>query len=1175
MNTARLKRFAQETRRKLLKQVSAKMEHVLSADNGAMRDKAHVVAELKKDLKRLGRDTLIDKVAYTWFNRFAALRYMDVRGFQPLEIAMLTPQPGQVNAQILQEAMAGHIPSDLPVDRSKVMDLLDGRVSSKNPENEAYRLLLVAACNHLHSILPFLFEKIDDYSELLLPDDLTSQFSVVHDMVKGMSGEDCGQVEILGWLYQFYISEKKDEVFASKGKVSKEEIPAATQLFTPRWIVEYMVQNTVGKLWVMNHPDSRLRDHMPYYIENAELSPEDVLRIDRPEELTLLDQACGSGHILVYGFELLYLIYEEQGYSPAEIPPLIIRHNLYGFEIDERAAQLAGLTVLMKAREYQRRLFRRSEVPVPNITCFEDLPLSEIEIRETLKVAGVSATDELLHDLDLMTQATNFGSLINPKTKSVFFINTLDVCSKYLKSADLFAYKKVTSLINALKSLKSLADKYTSVVANPPYMGSGKMNEELSVWIEENYPQSKADLYCCFIERSMAFALSNGFTGLVTMESWMFKTSYSDFRASFLQKYRIDSLSHFGWHIMRISFGTVAFISNNSLPNEKSRGFYSYLRTENINKKNERPIRFPVIDKKSKWLSQYKFFDLPNSIVGYWLSDSVYNVFKIADPLSNIYKPKKGITTSNDEQFIRIWFESSLKDLNLNAKANDNNGKWFPVTKGGNHRKWFGNIINTILWENNGYKLKNFKFDNGKSRSVLRNQYYNFKKGITWNDVSAGNFSCRLVPEGTLMLAVGPIIFNVDDIDYAIALLNSKTSQFIFSILAPGNKFEVGIVSRFPLLKDSNELIDLLSVQSVKISQSEWDSRETSWDFQQNELIRVRGNDPIDLEEAWDLYQEYWKKKFFQLHRNEEELNRQFIEIYGLQDELTPDVPLDEITILQDETKIRNNDLVFKPKEVFAQFISYGVGCLFGRYTLDQPGLILANQGETLEDYFNKVSHSREQLRLIPDKDNLIPVLDDEWFEDDIVARFHEFLKASFGTENFRRNLAFLEDQIGKDLRKYFARDFYPDHIKRYKKRPIYWKFSSPKKYFSVLIYMHRYTPDTLNNILNNYLREFIEKLKTRRESMKHLEANGSPGEKTKALKEIDKLNEMIQDCEHYEREILYALASERIEIDLDDGVLVNYNKFGEAIEQVAGLNDSKAKKKVKGFDWIDATAIR
>ncbi|WP_409028946.1 BREX-1 system adenine-specific DNA-methyltransferase PglX [Gracilimonas sediminicola] len=1197
MNTNKLKKFAQETRRKLLKQVNGKLEHVLNTDSSELRGKAQTVKELKKELDKLGREALVDKVAYTWFNRLVALRYMDARGYQPLEMAILTPQQGQVSPQILQEAMAGHIPDELKVNTQQVMDILDGRTSSSNPENEAYRLLLVASCNHLHSIFPFLFEAIDDYTELLLPDDLTSEFSIVQDVINGMTEEDCQEVEILGWLYQFYISEKKDEVFASKGKVKKEEIPAATQLFTPRWIVEYMVQNTVGKLWVLNHPSSRLKEHMEYYIE-SEVTAEDVLSIDKPEELTLLDQACGSGHILVYGFELLYKIYEEEGYAPSDIPRLIIEHNLHGFEIDERAAQLSGLAILMKAREHQRRLFRKSEVPEPNITCFEDLTMSDEEIKSTLRNAGFDHSDELLHDLQNMQQATNFGSLIVPHASLQEIQKAKTACVKSMDSADLFEKEKLESLSTSLDDLKKLATKYDCSVANPPYMGSGKMNKELSNWVKSNYPKSRFDLFSSFIERSMTFLCKDGYTGMVTMESWMFLSSFEELRKHLIDNFCIHSLTHFGWHVMRIAFGTTSFILQNRKPQNGFIGTYSYLENRNIEKGSERPKEFPFKENgRFRIVNQKDFKRIPSNRIGYWLSDKTKNVFG-KKSISEISIPQTGLQTSDNTRFLRNWNEVNIDNIIFNCETNDATSKikerWYPYNKGGTH-KWVGDRFYIVNWYNNGEDIRGYnKYLNSVRTSSIGigSTEYFFRSGVTTKKIGASGFKARYVPEGFIFDSGGPIFFTKYE-EFLLGLFNSKVTKSILEVFSPTLNFQVGDLSDIPFVFEKESLVVSL-VQDLKVvSLENWNSHEYSWDFQQNELIRFNKEGGIQtLEEAYDHYRQYWTNKFFQLHQSEEELNRQFIEIYGLEEELTPEVPLNEITILQEEldskklkkqdselrrqkSEGRNPDLPFKDKEVFAQFISYAVGCMFGRYSLDKEGLILANQGETLEDYLNKVEKSKADVTFLPDDDNIIPVLDDEWFEDDIVFRFHEFLKASFGEAHFQQNLAFVEEQLGHDIRKYFDRYFYKDHYKRYNKRPIYWKFSSPKGHFSVLIYMHRYTQDTLNNILNNYLREFVNKLKTRKEQMQHLENTGSASEKAQASKEIDKLNDMIADCQTYEREILYTLASERIEMDLDDGVLVNYNLFGKAVEEIKSVNDKKKKKKVKEFDWIDGERIR
>lgn len=1202
MNTNQLKRFAQDARKKMLQQVGAKMDFVLSQDTSQLRGRADTLQKLNDEIRRHGKEAVIDKVAYTWFNRLVALRFMDVNGYQPIGMSVVSPATlNHVSPQILTEAHSGNIPEELKVNKAQLFDILDGRQPSNNPDNDVYRMLLVAVCNNLSSLFPFLFERIEDYTELLLPDDLTSPFSIVTDIVSGMSEEDCQEVEIIGWLYQFYISEKKDEVFASKSAVKKEDIPAATQLFTPRWIVEYMVQNTVGKLWLQNRPASRIREHMPYYIESVSENPTDYLKLESIEDLKLLDQACGSGHILVYGFELLYKIYEEEGYSPSEIPQLIIEKNLYGLEIDERAAQLAGFALMMKARSYYRRFF--SKEVKPNIICFTDLSLPADEVKAIFDEFNISLPKSLEEDLDLCRQATNLGSLIQPQTSLEVLRSVQAKLTNALESSDLFSWSKIQELLRAISQLISLQKKYDCTVTNPPYMGGGKMNAELSKFVKSKYPISKSDLFSCFIERSLLFIPQYGLSGLVTMESWMFLSSFEKLRKKLIENTSIQSLTHFGWHIMRIAFGTVTFILEKRRPDDKFRGTYSYMEIDNIDRETERPIHFPVKDNgRFKIANQKDFEKIPGSPIGYWLSEKIFKIFKNKS-VGEIVPIRKGNSTSNNNRFLRFAHEINMRNhsqaYSSIEKSLLDNKYWIPYNKGGGFRRWYGFQEYLVNWKNNAKQIRGIK------TSVVTNEQFYMNPGLTWSTVTSSNFSLRWFDQGFIFDNGGCCLFidNPDLRKYLLADMNSNVFKFILSGINPTLNFQSGEVSKFPILfkRDDDIVLEIVDV-NINISKQDWDSRETSWDFQQNELIRCKSNcgqncADIDLlseedhhetleiekiptnsnllEDCYEAYKSKWTEMFFQLHQNEEELNRQFIEIYGLQDELTPDVPLEEITILQEETSIENGELVFHADEVFAQFVSYAVGCMFGRYSLDKPGLILANQGETLQDYLEKVGRREEELTFVPDRDNIIPVLDDEWFRDDIVERFYTFLKASFGEQNFRKNLDFVEESLGMDIRKYFTREFYKDHIRRYKKRPIYWMFSSPKGYFNVLVYLHRYTPDTINRILNSYLKEFIEKLKMYRTQQEHIEVEGSVSEQNKARKEIDRINVMLEDCMQYETEILYPLATERIALDLDDGVLVNYNKLGSAVAKVDGLNDKKTKEKVRGFDWIDVSQIR
>jgi hypothetical protein len=715
-------------------------------------------------------------------------------------------------------------------------------------------------------------------------------------------------------------------------------------------------------------------------------------------------------------------------------------------------------------------------------------------------------------------------------------------------------------------------------------MGGGKMNNELSKFVKNKYPLSKADLFSCFIERSLLFIPKYGLNGLVTMESWMFLSSFEALRKKLIENTCIQSLTHFGWHIMRIAFGTVTFILEKRRPDDKFRGTYSYMEIDNINKETEQPIHFPVKDNgRFKIANQKDFEKIPGSPIGYWVSEKAIEAYTNNKQLSEKYSFKRGIGTGNNDRFLRYWCEIEVDCIKY---------KWQPYNKGGDFKKWYGNRDYVINWDNNGFEIKNYKDNSGKLRSRPQNLDFNFVKNISYSSLTSGNPSFRIY-EGFLNDQAGNYIVPIQksDVYVLMYLLNSKIGRYFITIKNQTFNITSEEINTIPIKE-----IDIFenNYLCVEISKTDWDSHETSWDFKTSPLIvstiNEHGNnsqqfniqthisslkDNLLLQQVYDNYKSKWSEMFFQLHHNEEELNRQFIEIYGLQDELTPDVPLEEITILQEETSIENGELVFHADEVFAQFVSYAVGCMFGRYSLDKEGLILANQGETLQDYLEKVGRGEEELTFVPDRDNIIPVLDDEWFRDDIVERFHTFLKASFGEQNFRKNLDFVEECLGKDIRKYFTRDFYKDHIRRYKKRPIYWMFSSPKGYFNVLVYLHRYTPDTINRILNSYLKEFIEKLKMYRSQQEHIEVEGSVTEQNKARKEIDRINVMLEDCMQYEMEILYPLATERIALDLDDGVLVNYNKLGSAVAKVAGLNDKKTKEKVRGFDWIDTSQIR
>ncbi len=1199
MNTNQLKKFAQEARIKLIEQVGAKLSFVLTADTAVLREQAGQLKQLREELNRTTKQQLIEKVAYTWFNRLMALRFMDANDYQPLGIRVITPKDGYTLPELLDEAKRGNIPEELRLNRQKVYDLLDNRLPSTNPQNEAYKELLIASCNHLHSTFPFLFEKINDYTELLMPDDLTSDFSIITLVRNGMATDDCKNVEIIGWLYQFYISEKKDEVFASNGRVKKEDIPAATQLFTPRWIVEYMVQNTVGKLWLQNNPKSRLREHMPYFIESASLTADDYLKVSSPEEIRLLDPASGSGHILVYGFDLFTKIYEEQGYNTSDIPKLIIEKNLYGYEIDERAAQLTSLALMMKAREYQRRVFKKDITP--NVLCFQDLPLTSGEIKETMRLLNNRVSDELIHDLNQMHQATNFGSLIIPQSHPKEIQQVGERLKQLLPNADVFQRIDIDKLIETLNHLMIIAKKYHCVVMNPPYMGSGNMNNELSDFTRTSYPDSKSDLMACFMECGLEMLYDKGFLGMINQHSWMFLSSYEKLRMKLIQDCFFDTLLHLGTRTFPEIGGEVVQNAAFTLlcNNIKSDGTFIRL----VDFENSEIKRFKTIEAIKNpncgWFytaNQKDFMRISSCSIGYWLSENALNAFNSNPKLEELTETRKGLATSDNDRFLRLWTEVTTNSFSYPNQINKNR-KWFPINKGGEFCKWYGNYDYVINWYNDGCEIRNFKNKEGKLKSRPQNLGYSFKQAVTWSKITSSDFSARFCAGGFLFDDAAAICHSPDInlLIKVLGLLNSCVSQALLKAINPTLNIQIGDIGGIPTV--ISETIPIKSVSTaIENAQLYWDSHENAWDFKGNSLIHNNKQKNIDFEESYEFNKQFWQYKFIQSHKIEEQLNQLFINLYGLGNEMKPYVQLEKISIFQNEMdkeslvdlnkKIVRDPktqevlnyhelkLPFIPQQIIAQFISYSVGCMFGRYSLDKEGLILANQGETLQEYLHKIGKSEQECSFLPDADNIIPILDNEWFEDDIVGRFHQFLKVTFGDKNFNKNLAFIEEQIGKDIRSYFIRDFYTDHIQRYKKRPIYWMFSSPKGSFNALIYMHRYTPDTVSNILNKYLKEFIGKLHTRREHLQRVQVSGSPSEKTKAIKETDTIDKMLIELQEYEREVLFPLATERISIDLDDGVLVNYNKFGNALKEVSGLNDKKTKDKVRKFDWIDNTKI-
>ncbi|EHJ03979.1 BREX-1 system adenine-specific DNA-methyltransferase PglX [Marinobacter manganoxydans] len=1155
METAKLRKFAQFARRSLIEQVGAKLKLVLAEESPARRESPLAIKKLEEAIAEQGKEQVVERVAYIWFNRLVALRFMDVNRYN--RIGVVSPAEGQFQPEILADAKMGHIDEEMVVEntRKRVFALLDGKMPSQDPQGEAYRLLVVAACNYWYIAMPFLFERIDDYTELLMPDDLLSGNSILAHTREAMTPDACEDVEVIGWLYQFYISEKKDQVFSDlkkNKKITPDNIPAATQLFTPHWIVRYLVENSLGRLWMLNRPDSGLIEQMDYYIKPEE--PEtDFLCISSPEEIKICDPACGSGHMLTYAFDLLYAIYEEEGYEPADIPAKILAHNLYGIEIDERAGELAAFALTMKARAKQRRFFRK---PVqPNICVLENIRFEESELREYMGFVGRDLFSVPLQTtLRQFEEADNFGSLIRSDLTEVDeILRTLEAKDV---SGQLFLSETHQKALQALRQTDYLSPRYSVVISNPPYMGSKGMNPRLSTWAKRNYPASKADFMTMFMERSALLCRRLGFWSMINLPSWMFLSSFETLRKRVLDEQTIISLLHLGRGVFGSDFGSVAFVMKNDR-NPEFHGIYRRLFEKHVQVRSVDDIESLFLQSKNNRYTfrQSNFANVPGAPIAYWLSDEVLEAFGKDSLSDRLAQAKKGLTTGDNERFIRLWWEVSSEQRDLTPGLNDV-ARFKPHMKGGERRKWYGNHCELLAFDDESKAAM-------RCNKGFRNDGVSFfgKRGLTWSDVTSGGVSVRLLPEGFTFNNASPAAFFTCDklMKIGLSLMNSHLGQLFLNVLNPTIHFNPGDFDNIPIKQNvPHAEVARISDRAVLFSQLDWDSYETSWNFRRLPLL-VPDHCRSTLNASYQRLRTHWREMTLEMQRLEEENNRIFIEAYGLQDELTPDVPLEEITLTCNPHYRYGNNKSEEELEVLLladtmrEMVSYAVGCMFGRYALDKPGLILANQGETVDDYLKQIP----EPSFPADDDNVIPMLDGDWFTDDITERFREFLRIAFGEEHYEENLRFVEQALGKDIRKYFLKDFYNDHVRRYKKRPIYWLFSSPKGSFNALIYMHRYQPHTVGTVLE-YLRDFKdEKLKARKNHLEavSISAGASQGDKTKALKEIEKINKILAELDDYERDVLYPLATEQVEIDLDDGVKANYPKFGDALKKIPGLS--------------------
>lgn len=1169
MDKNSIKKYAVWARRELISRVSQKALQYGVSENEIIDVNADTInghlltANEKKQrqalisrINQIGYEQTMEEAAYTWFNRFSALRFMEVNGYLPTHVRVFTDEQNAFKPQILAEAI--HLELD-GLNMDKVYELKDA-----NKTDELYKYLLITQCNALSSILPRMFTEIENYTALLFPDNLLREGSVIEQMISMIpekdwdiktldeNGQPQGQVQIIGWLYQYYNAEPKDKVFADLKKnikISKENIPAATQLFTPDWIVRYMVENSLGRLWVEGHPNDELKANWKYYLEEAEQEPEVRAQLAeirkeysalKPEEIKVIDPCMGSGHILVYMFDVLVQIYESYGYNAREAAGLILQNNLYGLDIDDRAAQLAYFAVMMKARQYDRRIFSRGIQPhvysIVESNGITTAPLHDMGLELTEDEYG-EAVKQTIRLIDEMNDAKEYGSILNitpcdwdllrrfavPRCVSEGQI-TLDIHGEQEASA------RLQEIINVAETM---AQKYHAVVTNPPYMGIKGMGNTLGTYVSNTFPDSKGDLSTVFMERCVTFSKSNGYVSMINIPVWMFLKSYTGLREKLLATTEVSSMIHFGRGVFGSDFGTTSFIicKRNSFG---SNGYYLRL-FEKQGAVDELSVKERwFFERKGKYITKQSIFsELPNSPYAYWTSENVVNAFK-SKKLGEVAAVKKGMSTADDDRFIRSWFEVAQDKVGI---------KWFNVTKGGDYRKWYGNRSFYVNWENDGAELRAFP------KSVLRNTQYYFNESICWNYITISKISFKLY-DNFAFTAAAPCVQQANDLLYLLGFGNSCVANELIMLIGGATvTFEVGEVANLPIIfsEQHKDKIDKLVKECIEISKEDWDSFESSWDFQQHPLVRLchgvddeNGYEQAYIEDAYNEWKFDCDRRFSQLKSNEEELNRIFIDIYGLQDEMAPEVDDKDVSVSKADL---GRDI--------RSLISYAVGCMFGRYSLDCEGLAFAG-GEW---------NASKYISFPADEDNIIPICDDDYFDDDITGRFIKWVETVYGSQTLEKNLKFIADALGEKgtprdvIRNYFINDFYKDHLLNYSnnsgKRPIYWLFDSGKKNgFKALIYMHRYQPDTIARMRTDYVHEQQSRYRTAIADLKQRVNSASTGERVKLNKQLQKLQDQANEIRTYEEKI-HHLADMMIPIDLDDGVKVNYAKFEDVLAKI------------------------
>ena len=1128
----------------------------------AIHQREHLADLIRRKAKDSNYQTaykyIIEEVAYTWFNRLIAVRFMEVNDYLPSHIRVLSSDQGKIEPDLVTTPFN----ADLNFSRDEQQAIID--LKSENKLDEAFRLLFIKQCNALNEILPALFEKTNDYTELLLNLSVVDQDGVVYHLVHDIPEEDFdvnrgGQVEIIGWLYQYYNTEPKNAAIAKKGKISKEEIPAVTQLFTPDWIVRYMVENSLGRLWIEHLiacGDFRTEAEIAadfgwkYYLPEAEQEPivaEQLKKIRKerkyltPEAIRCIDPCMGSGHICVYLFSVLMLIYESTGYGQREAAKSILNNNLYGLDIDDRAFQMAYFAVMMKAREYNRRILNGENWP--NLYSIQES--NEID-REQLKYFGRGmekaerdvARQDMTDLLDTFVDAKEYGSILTVK---MYDWERLERFANDCESEGQISFESVgmeetsATLIKIIKQGRCLAQKYDVTVTNPPYMGSGSMNKLLDSYVKKNYPISKSDMSTVCMERCMDLCNDLGCVAMINIPVWMFLSSYEKLRHKLCENNTYINMVHPGRGIFGSDFGTTSFVMSKTHI-KGYRGSYRRLFSKQGEVESNDVRERQFLSGTGAFVAQQdRFLKIPGAPLSYWISDVTYSIFENSESIEDLYDTRSGLQTNDNGRFLRVWFEVNKNRISL---FKDKDFKWVPHLKGGPFRRWYGNQEYIVNWENNGEEIISLatKMYGSYTRTVKSRDKY-FKPGLTWSDVTSGLFSVRKTQKGFIFDTAAPTLFEAREKISAdtFAVLNSCVGQMLINLLAPTIHYNCGSVSKFPLIPSNNNRVPDIVDDCVDISKADWDSFELSWDFCQHPLVRRKTR----IEESFIEWCEECNIRFNKLKENEEELNRIFIDTYGLNEELSPEIDNINITV-------RNATL----SRDICSLISYAIGCMFGRYSLDVDGLAYAG-GEW---------NSSKYTTFIPDADNIIPITDEEYLEDDIVSRLCEWLKVVYGKETLEENLDFIAKALGNKggssreiIRNYFLTDFFKDHCQTYSvtgsgKRPIYWLFDSGKQNgFKALIYLHRYNPDTIGNLRIDYLHRMQRIYESEISRMQDMIDNSTNNrEVAQSIKRREKLTKQLKECREYDEKLAH-LALSRIELDLDDGVKVNYRKVQTA----------------------------